>query len=125
MSKIEFNEYLQNEKDEFDTFSIYRAIKQAGPVVWSWGARNFTQFFGKGLTFSVNGFKHKGIVAITYNRVPDLFNVELRTRQYNLVEKIDGVYIDQLIEVIDRMVETDNDKSDDYKEQVENATYEL
>jgi len=125
MSKIEFNEYVKNEKNEFDTFSIYQMIRQAGPVTWSWGTSNFTNFFNKGLTFSVNGFKHKGIVAITYNRVPDLFNVELRTRQYNLKEEVTGVYIDQLIDVIDSLVETDNDQSDEYKNQVENSTYTI
>lgn len=125
MSKIKFNEYLQNEKDEFDTRSIYRAIRQAGPVVWSWEAHNFTQFFGKGLTFSVNGFKHKGIVAITYNRVPDLFNVEIRNSHYNLITKVDEVYVDQLIDIIDSLVETHNDKSDEYAEKVGNVTYNI
>lgn len=118
MSKIEFNEYVQNEKDEFDVFQLSQLLRQSGPTVWSWGATNWTNFFNKGLTFSVNGFKHKGIVAITYNRVPDLFNVEIRNSHYNLIEEVEGVYIDQLIDVIGGLIETDNGKSNKYANQV-------
>lgn len=124
MSKIEFNEYAQT-KDEFNTNDIYRLIQSGGSIVWSWGANKFINFFGRALTFRVNGFKHSGVVAITYDRVPDLFNVELRNSHYNLVDEVKGVYVDQLIEVIDSLVETDNDKSEEYREQVENATYKI
>jgi len=117
MSKIKFNEYVQN-KDEFDVQQLSNLF--SGPVVWSWGAHNFTNFFNKALTFKVQGFKHKGIVDITYNRVPDLFNVEIRNSHYNLVSETNEVYVDQLVEIIDRLVETDNDSSKEYKTEVEN-----
>lgn len=125
MSKLDFRFYIRDERDVFEVNDVYRVIRSGGSITWSWGMSSPKNFHDRALTFSVNGFKHKGIVAITYNRVPDLFNVELRNRQYNLVDKIDGVYIDQLVQVIDSMVETDNDKSQEYKGQVENATYNI
>lgn len=122
MSKRSFFSYLLDEKDEFDTSSVFRIIKSSGYTAMSWGVHNFRNFDNLALIFKVNGFKHKGVVAITYNRVPDLFNVELRNGHYNLVEKVDGVYVDQLVSVIDSLVETDNDKSEEYSEKV-NAEY--
>lgn len=125
MSKQTFNTYLEENKDEFNINSVFNLIKSGGSITWSWGASNFKNFYNRALTFSVNGFKHKGIVAITYNKVPDLFNVELRTSHYNLMEEVNDVYIDQLIDVIDYLVETENDKSDDYRNKVESAIYNI
>lgn len=70
----------------------------------SWG---FTCPIGieNGLRFSVNGFKHKGNVVVRYNEGMDLFDVEIITSENEVIETIDGVYFDQLIEIIDNRVE--------------------
>lgn len=125
MSKLDFRLYIRDERDVFEVNDVFRVIQSGRSITWSWGISNIRNFHDRALTFSVNGFKHKGIVAITYNRVPDLFNVELRTSHYNLKEEVKGVYIDQLIQVIDSLVETDNDQSTEYKEQVSTATYSI
>jgi len=125
MSKRSFDNYLSENKDEFNVNSVFKLILSGGSITWSWGATNFKNFSNKALTFSVNGFKHKGIVAITYNKVPDLFNVEIRTSHYNLVEEVNDVFVDQLIDVIDKLVETDDDSSEEYKKQVENSVYNI
>ena len=74
------------------------------PVIFSWG---FNSPIGleNGLRFSVNGFKHKGNVAVRYNEGLDLFDIEILTFENEVIESIDGVYFDQLIEVIDNRVE--------------------
>lgn len=58
-----------------------------------------------GQIFSVDGFKLKGNVAVKYNAANDLFDVEILTFENVAIEFINGVYFDQLIEVIDNRVE--------------------
>lgn len=67
-----------------------------------------------GLRFSVNGFKHKGNVAVIYDEGLDLFNIEILTFENEVIDTINGVYFDQLIEVIDNQVEL----VEDYNEAV-------
>ena len=83
---------------------IISILKTNLPVIMSWG---FTRPIGieNGLRFSVNGFKHKGNVVVRYNEGMDLFDVEIITSENEVIETIDGVYFDQLIEVIDNRVE--------------------
>lgn len=64
-----------------------------------------------GLIFNVDGFKYKGEVKILYNEGADLFSVTLANGK-----QIEGVYFDQLVEVIDNLVE----KTDDYDNTVMN-----
>lgn len=73
-------------------------------VVFSWGF-NSPVALENGLRFNVNGFKHKGKVAVLYNEGMDLFDVEILTPENELIETIERVYFDQLIEVIDNRVE--------------------
>ncbi len=84
-------------------------------VVFSWGFDN-PLALESGLRFAVNGFKHKGNVAVRYNEGMDLFDVEILTIENELIETIDGVYFDQLIEVIDNRVEM----VENYEEAVQN-----
>lgn len=75
------------------------------PVVFSWGFSSPNSLEENGLRFSVNGFKHKGNVVVKYNEGMDLFDVEILTIENEVIETIEGVYFDQLIEVIDNRVE--------------------
>ena len=83
---------------------ILSILKTNLSIVFSWGFNNPVAL-DNGLRFIVNGFKHKGKVAVKYNEGLDLFYVEILTFQNEVIETIEGVYFDQLIEVIDNRVE--------------------
>ena len=83
---------------------ILSILKTNLSIVFSWGFNNPVAL-DNGLRFSVNGFKHKGNVAVKYNEGLDLFDVEILTVKNEVIETIEGVYFDQLIEVIDNRVE--------------------
>ena len=87
-------------------------------VVFSWGAHNFKAIGESeegegGLEFEVNGFKHKGGVRIILNWL-DTFDIYLINQDDTLKEKIENVFVDSLINVIDHAIE----KTDDYEERV-------
>lgn len=93
-------------------FSIFRTQLM---VVFSWGFHRPTALPNdEGLSFKVNGFKHKGWVFVKYNEGKDLFDVELRDNSLNIVRSIEDVYFDQLVAVIDNAVE----HAANYEEQV-------
>jgi hypothetical protein len=73
-------------------------------IVFSWGFNSPVKLVN-GLRFNVNGFKHKGKVAVKYDEGLDLFYVEILTFKNEVIETIEGVYFDQLVEVIDNRVE--------------------
>jgi hypothetical protein len=80
-------------------------------IVFSWGFSNAQRLPNDaGLRFRVNGFKYQGIVEVIYNEGLDLFEVKL----IQTGRIVDNVYLDNLVEVIDSMVE----KTDNYEEDV-------
>lgn len=100
---------------------IMQILRSQQMVMWSWGAHRFIALAGnKGLMFLVQGFKHKGWVEVTYNEGKDLFDVRLLNMRKVEKEKIEDVYFDQLVQVIDAHVEM----VDDYKEKVK-AEYKV
>ena len=81
-------------------------------VVFSWGFHCPTALpYNKGLSFLVDGFLYKGEVQVIYNEGVDLFEVVLT----NTGEKVEDVYLDCLINVIDGLVE----RCADYQSRVE------
>ena len=97
-------------------------ILKSDPIVFmSWGCNELSKL-ENGLQFKVNGFKHKGIVQIVYNEGADLFEVILVNEQDNTeIEKITGIYLDELVEVIDHSIEYTgadyNERVDEYLSQ--------
>ena len=92
------------------------AILRSQPMVaLSWGFHNAVAL-ENGLQFSVQGFKHKGKVQVLYDAGWDLFNVVLQDRTGKETQREEGVYLDCLVDVIDRMVE----KTEDYAARVRN-----
>lgn len=73
-------------------------------IVWSWGF-NSPKPLDNGLTFKVQGFLHKGCVSVEYNEGSNLFDIKLFSDQLEEVKSIEGIYVDQLVDVIDDMVE--------------------
>jgi len=82
-------------------------------MLGSWGLRNLTAR-ADGLSFDVNGRKFKGRVVVTLDRGHDLYNVELgRVRSYEwvVVKKVDGIDAENLGRVLDGMIETGAEES--------------
>ena len=88
--------------------------------MWSWGFSNPMAIANNdGLIFKVNGFKHKGLVKVVYQEGKDLFEVILLDNQKIESYRIEDVYIDSLVEVIDGAVE----RTSDYEARVRNEYY--
>jgi len=93
---------------------IMTILKTQLMVVWSWGFHQPVALpNNEGLQFKVQGFKFKGTVAVAYNAGWDLFDVSF-IKNGKVVDKIEEVYLDGLVDVIDRYVE----KTDDYENRV-------
>lgn len=90
---------------------VYRVLLGGNnaPVVQSWGAHDFkaTQ---NGLRFEVQGFQFTGTVEIICNEGCDLFQIDL-----NGETQAEGVYIEDLVGTVDRLVEKGNMTDEEYK----------
>ena len=84
-------------------------------IVFSWGFHNATAI-ENGLAFQVQGYKHTGRVEVIYDEGWDLFNVRTINQNGTIKEQQEGIYVDGLVDCIDRMVE----KTDDYAARVRN-----
>jgi hypothetical protein len=94
---------------EFDVNELYQHVKSASdgccPYSWSWGLNNpLIAVKNKALRFTVQGHHHKGYIYIVLNFM-DTFDIYY-TSNRNTIKKIsNGVYIDVLIDVLDRGIE--------------------
>ena len=80
-------------------------------VVFSWGFNSPKRLpDDKGLRFNVEGFKYRGVVEVIYNIGKDLFDVVLTDNG----TRVEDVYLDNLINVIDNLVE----KTSNYEHRV-------
>ena len=83
---------------------IYSILRSNLNVMWSWGLNKPT-IVENGLKFKVQGFIFRGWVHVIYNEGSDLFDIKLVTIKNIEKKSIEGVFFDQLIEVIDENVE--------------------
>ena len=91
---------------------ILQILRSQLMVVFSWGFHNPQRLPNdKGLRFNVQGFKYQGEVEVVYVEGKDLFEVNLT----NIGAKVEDVYLDNLVSVIDNLVE----KTSNYKQSVE------
>ena len=74
-------------------------------IVFSWGFHN-AHPIRNGLRFSVNGYLHQGLVDVVYNEGADLFVVNTLNNDGSIKQQECDIYLDCLVNVIDRMVET-------------------
>lgn len=88
---------------EFDINQIFSLLKRSVKV-WSWGAHAWKYKSNKWLRFKSNGHHHKGHVYITlaWN---DTFTVYFTSTKGTIEDLKENVYIDQLIDVIDKKIE--------------------
>ncbi len=91
---------------------IMQILKTQLMVVWSWGF-NSPVAIENGLRFKVQGFKFKGIVEVCYNEGHDLFDVSF-IKGGKMVKKVEDVFFDMLVDVIDNFVE----KTPNYEQRV-------
>lgn len=80
-------------------------------VLFSWGAHDFTAV-KNGLKFNVQGFVFSGIVKVLYDGGSDTFVVRLENADGSLHSEHTEVYLDCLVNVIDRAVEKDCSQSE-------------
>ena len=93
---------------------ILQILRSQLMVVFSWGFHKPQRLpDDTGLTFMVEGFKYQGEVRVVYNEGTDLFDVEL----VYINERIDDVYLDCLVNVIDGLVERTSDYDKRVREQ--------
>lgn len=90
---------------------ILQILRSQLMVVFSWGFNPQRLPDDKGLRFCVQGFKYKGTVEVVYVEGKDLFEVVLTDNG----TKVEDVYLDNLVSVIDNLVE----KTSNYKQSVE------
>ena len=90
---------------------ILQILRSQLMVMFSWGPHNFKRLpEDQGLSFQVEGFKYQGKVKVIYNEGTDLFEVHLADGT-----RVEDVYLDCLVNVIDGLVE----RTDNYKTKVE------
>ena len=90
-------------------------LKSRIMIMWSWGSKRFTPL-QNGLMWHVSGYLHKGWVKVLYNEGSDAFDVYFLDNKKELVKKVEYVYLDNLVDVIDYYVEKDG--SFDYDKRV-------
>lgn len=102
--------------------TIFNYLYHDPAVPMAWGTDKLTAtIYNKmpAVKFSVNGFLFKGFVIVAYHEGTDFYkiftsNVDGYKLQFN------NVSFDCLVNFIDKFVETDDSKSDDYKNNVNN-----
>jgi hypothetical protein len=107
----EVNEIINIKKAscrEFDANELMSLLKSKGWSVFaSWGAEHFTvdkKNYPTMFRMQVNGHHHKGHVYIFLSFL-DLFDVYLTKKDGTIVQKVDGLFFDQLVDWIDEKVE--------------------
>lgn len=102
--KIDHNNFNENTCREWhDMQEFVNAIRPLAKV-WSWGARAWTKMNAYCLRFTVSGHHHKGHVYIVVNG-RDEFVIYLTSNRGKIKLVIEGIYLDNIIEVIDDKVE--------------------
>lgn len=92
---------------DFNPMETLQLISQYNKMIWfSWGVpTSSVKILGtKGLLFRVSGHHYKGLVLITLSFL-DLYDVHLINDKDEVTEKIEGLFFDQLQEVLDNRIE--------------------
>lgn len=84
---------------------ILSILRTQPMIVLSWGFHNACAI-PNGLKFSVDGYLHQGEVEVVYCEGADLFKVTTLKTNGSIKQQDEDVYLDCLVNVIDRMVET-------------------
>ena len=94
---------------------IWQILKTQMTIIMSWGIDpSKARVIDNGIELHVRGFLHTGFLQITLNEGADLFEITLLSEERETVKFIDGIYLDCLVDTIDRAVE----KCDNYEQRV-------
>ena len=94
---------------------IWRILRTQMTVIMSWGIDpSKARVITNGMEIHIQGFLHTGFLQITLNEGTDLFEITLLSENRETVKFIDGIYLDCLVDTIDRAVE----KCDNYEHRV-------
>ena len=94
---------------------IWQILKTQMTIIMSWGIDpSKARVIDNGIELHVQGFLHTGFLQITLNEGADLFEITLLSENRETVKFIDGVYLDCLVDTIDREVE----RCDNYEERI-------
>jgi hypothetical protein len=102
--------------------TILSQLRGLGMVkMMCWGANSFvgSQNF---LEFKVQGFKLKGRVRVTLTSMDDYTITFYKPRGKEPYKTVEGIYFDEMVDVIDREVEY---TGDNYNDKVKNAKYKF
>ena len=88
---------------EWDLNELFNHIKRLQKV-WSWGAHNWRTIGQKALRFTVQGRLFRGHVYISL-AANDTFTIYYTTNRGTIKEITTDIYIDMLIDTIDKYVE--------------------
>lgn len=114
------NNKIELTQEDIDMSGYILSILKSQPtILMSWGF-HYPVGIRLGLRFKVSGFKHIGIVEIRYNEGADLFDISLIGEDNLVKEKLEEIYFDELIRVVDEHVEM----VDNYTERV-NQQYNI
>jgi hypothetical protein len=107
MEKFNLLEIASKCRPIYDVKELIPAIARTLKAI-TWAARGWTVLtvVGQpmGLKFRVSGHHHKGYVILTVNGA-DLFDIYLINMKGMVKEKIEDVYLEDLIDTIDKKVE--------------------
>ncbi|NDV97001.1 hypothetical protein D0T84_19115 [Dysgonomonas sp. 521] len=92
---------------------IFSILRSQLNIMWSWGF-NSPKALENGLMFKVQGFIFKGWIKVEYNQGKDLFDITLLSSKMEIKKEIEGIFFDELVNVIDSNVE----KVRDYENRV-------
>jgi len=95
---------------------IYSILKTQLNIMFSWGF-NSPRAIENGLMFKVQGFIFEGWVKVVYNEGADLFDITFLSSKMEPKKEIEGVFFDELVDVIDSNVEKVNDHNNRVKQE--------
>lgn len=98
---------------------IWSILTDAPEIPMSWGVvLDTVSCTEDSLAFHVQGFLHTGTVKIVYNEGSDLFDILIINEDGNIKEKIEGVYNDELCNMIDNKIECCPEYPGEYTDKV-------
>lgn len=93
-----------------DPNETLKVLTRNQPIFWSWGVSKKVNLNNLGLILKVSGHHHKGWVLITLGW-EDLYRVHIIANSGEIVNEYEGIYFDDLVEIIDNRIE----KIEDYE----------
>jgi hypothetical protein len=92
----------------FNTQETLMVLRYNLNVYFSWGVSKMVNLQNKGLILKVSGHHHKGWVLVTLGW-EDLYKVHIISNNGKVLDKYEGIFFDDLVEIIDNRIEKISD----------------